>query len=208
MRHHFADVLLVHEAVVRGDLPAVRPPALKVAAVAMPAGMPETAAPFVAEIRKAGQRAADARTLASAARATVAMATGCAKCHRSVGVFPAPASRPGPDIGGFLGHMLEHQRAADDLLIGLMVPSTADWRQGADRLRAAPLLPRQFPDDPKLTREIRKLDRRVHEMADQAIEAETLDDRANAYTALLGTCAPCHSLHIRIWGGGGAPPKR
>jgi cytochrome c553 len=211
MRHHFADVLLVHEAVVRGDLLAVRPPALRLAAVAMPERMPETAAPFVAEIRKAGQRAADATTLAAAAQATVAMATGCAKCHRGVGVFPAPSRPAGPDIGGLLGHMLEHQRAADDMLIGLMVPSTADWRQGADRLRAATLLPRQFPKDPNLTKEIRKLDLRVHEMSDQAIEAETPDERANAYTALLGTCAPCHSLHSKIWGpgrSGGAPQSR
>ncbi len=98
--------------------------------------------------------------------------------------------------------MLEHQRAADEMLIGLMVPSTADWRQGADRLRAAVLLPRQLPKDPKLTKDIRKLDLRVHELADQAIEAETPDERASAYTALLGSCTQCHSLHSKIWGPG------
>jgi mono/diheme cytochrome c family protein len=202
MRHHFADVLLVHDAVIRGDLPAVRQPALKLAAVAMPEGMPEAAAPFIAELRKAGRRAAEATTIAAAAQAAVSMATGCATCHRAMSVFPAPSRPAGPDIGGGLGHMLEHQRGADEMLIGLMVPSTADWRQGADRLRAAPLLPRQFPKDPKLTPDIRKLDLRVHEIADQAIEAETPDERASAYTALLGTCTQCHSLHRKIWGPG------
>lgn len=202
MRHHFADVLLVHEAVIRGDLPAVRQPALRLAAVVVPEGMPDTAAPFIAELRKAGRRAADAQTIAAAAQATVAMATGCATCHRGMGVFPAPSRPAGPDIGGALGHMLEHQRAADEMLIGLMVPSTTDWRLGADRLRTAPLLPRQLPNDPKLTTDIRKMDLRVHALADQAIEAETPDERASAYTALLGTCTPCHSLHSKIWGPG------
>ena len=202
MRRHFADVLLVHEAVIRGDLPAVRVPASRVAAVAMPEGMPQTAAPFIAALRMAGRRAADATTIEAAAQATVAMATGCATCHRGMGVFPAPSPRSVPDIGGGLGHMLEHQRAADDMLIGLMVPSTADWRQGADRLRTAALLPRQFPKDPKLTRDIRTLDLRVHEMADQAIEAETPGERAGVYTAILGSCWRCHSLHSRIWGPG------
>lgn len=202
MRHHFADVLLVHEAVIRGDLPAVRQPALRLAEVAVPQGMPETAAPFVAELRRAGRRAASAPTIAAAAQATVAMATACATCHRGMGVFPA-ASRPaGPEIGGALGHMLEHQRAADEMLIGLMVPATVDWRQGAERLRVAPLLPRQFPKDPKLTTNIRKLDLRVHELADQAIDAETADERGSAYAALLETCTQCHSLHSKIWGPG------
>lgn len=202
MRHHFADVMLVHEAVVRGDLPAVRPPALRVAAATMPPGMPATTATYLAEIRKAGQRAAEATTLAAAAEATVAMVTGCATCHQGVGVFPVPSRPAGHDLGGIVGHMVEHQRAVDDMLIGLMVPSAAGWRRGAERLRAAPLLPREFPGDPKLTKDIRKVDLRVHELADQAIEAETPGARANAYVALLGTCSPCHGLHSKIWGPG------
>jgi len=204
MRHHFADILLIHKAVIRGDLSAVRQPALRLAAVAVPEGMPETAVPFVTELRKAGRRAADATTISAAAQAAVSLATGCATCHRGMGVFPAPSRPAGPDIGGSLGHMLEHQRAADEMLIGLMVPSTTDWREGADRLRTAPLLPRQFPKDPKLTTDIRKLDLRVHAMADEAVEAETPDERASAYTALLGTCTQCHSLHSKIWGPGRA----
>jgi hypothetical protein len=66
------------------------------------------------------------------------------------------------------------------------------------------LLPRQFPTDPKSTKEIRALDLRVHELADQAIDAGTLPERARTYTALLGTCSPCHSLHRNIWGPGRA----
>ncbi len=36
MLHHFSDVMVVHDAVIRGDLAAVREPALKLARVVMP----------------------------------------------------------------------------------------------------------------------------------------------------------------------------
>lgn len=202
MQHHFADVMLIHEAVIRGDLPSVRQPALRLATASMPPSMPEAAAPFVANIRKAGQRAADATALAVAAQATVAMVTECANCHRAVGVSPAPSLTVRHDVGGVVGHMEEHQRAADAMLIGLMIPSTSKWLEGAERLRVATLLPSTFPQDPTLTKEIRQLDIRVHEMADRAIDAETATDRAHAYTDVLATCAQCHRLHSKIWGPG------
>jgi mono/diheme cytochrome c family protein len=180
----------------------VRAPARKLATVAAPAGLPDAAAPFVEEIRRAGQRAADAATLSTAARATVSMVTACAGCHRAVGVFPVPSRSPGHDLGGLVGHMLEHQRAADAMLVALMIPSAAEWREGADRLRVAPLLPSKFPKDAKATKEIRALDLSVHQIADLAMDAETADERARVYTELLTTCAQCHRLHSRVWGPG------
>ena len=192
-----------------GGMPGGRQPALRVAAVAMPEGMPETAAPFVAELRKAGRRAADATTVSAAAQATVAMATGCATCHRGMGVFPAPSRPAGPDIGGGFGHMLEHQRAADEMLIGLMVPSTSDWRQGADRLRAAVLLPGQLPADLKLTKDIRKLDLRVHgiaESGDRRRNARRAGERVHRVTRKLQRSVTVCTA--RLWGpgrGGGTP---
>jgi mono/diheme cytochrome c family protein len=197
MRHHFSDVILVHEAVIRGDLRSVGPPAQALASIATPAGMPAATAPFVAEIRRAGQRAADAANLAAAAQATVSMVTACAGCHRAAGVMPAASRSIGHDVGGIVGHMLEHQRAADMLLIALMMPSATEWRQGADSLRVAALLPFKFPSDPKLTKDIRALDLRVHQIADRAIDAETADERARVYTDLLTTCAQCHFRSAR-----------
>ena len=202
MQHHFADTMLVHDAVLRGDLPSVRQPALRLATAARPSGMPEAAAPFIAGIRAAGQLAADAKTIGAAAQATVAMVTECANCHRAVGIFPAASRRTGQDVGGVIGHMKDHQRALDGMLIGLMIPSQSEWTEGAAHLRVAALLPSQLPKDPKLTKEIRQLDLRVHQIADQAMDADTPEARARTYTTLLGTCAQCHSLHAKIWGPG------
>ena len=202
MQHHFADVVRVHEAVIRGDLASVRAPAMKVASVAIPTSVPESAAPFVVALRKAGQRAADAKSLPEAAKATVAMVDECAKCHRTVGVFPAVTTRRPPEIGGLLGHMLEHQLATDDLLVGLMVPSPSQFRTGADRLRAAPLRSNQLRRDPEMTKWIREADVRLHEIADRASLAGTNDERGRAYVEIMTTCAQCHSVHSKVWGPG------
>ena len=202
MQHHFSDVVRVHEAVIRGDLPAVRAPALRVASVAVPTSVPESAAPFVVALRQAGQRAADATSLEDAARSTVAMVVECAKCHRTVGVFPAVTQRRPPQIGGLLGHMQEHQLATDDMLVGLMVPSPSQWRTGADKLRAAPLRTNQMPRDPKMTKWVRDADLRLHQIAERAIAADTDDERARSYVDVMTTCAQCHSVHSTVWGPG------
>ena len=200
MRHHFSEVLQIHDAVIRGDLAAVRGPAARLGEIAIPPAMPATqAAPFVESVRAAGRRAAAATTVASAAQATASMVTECANCHRSVGVFPSPATPRAPEVGGLVGHMLEHQRAADEMLEALVIPSASRWRIGAERLRATALQPRQLPRDPKLTAEVRQAEADVHKLAGQAIAADTVDSRVSTYVQLLTACAKCHSLR-KVWG--------
>jgi hypothetical protein len=96
--------------------------------------------------------------------------------------------------------MLEHQRAADELLQGLLIPSEARWRSGAERLRTAELLRSDLPADPKLTPEIRKAETAVHALANRAAAATATSERAAVYVDLATTCARCHSLHRQIWG--------
>ena len=105
-----------------------------------------------------------------------------------------------PDVGGIVGHMLTHQRAADDLLQGLVIPSESRWQEGAAKLETLTLGAEDWPRDPKLTAETRQADVTVHALADQAREAATARARANVYVDLLTTCASCHSLHRRVWG--------
>ncbi len=202
MRHHFSDATLVDEAVIRGDLAALREPALRVARVAMPVGMPASAEPFVAELRRAGQRAAEAKTLEAAARATAEMVTACANCHREVGTYPSPPMPARGEVGGIVGQMQEHQLALDDMLLGLMIPSASHWREGADRLSVAPLLPAKIPEDLKVTDETRKAEVRAHQLARQALKAESVTDRTEIYAQVIANCSQCHSLHAKVWGPG------
>jgi cytochrome c553 len=127
------------------------------------------------------------------------MVTECGNCHQAVGIFPSPSTPRTPDVGGLVGHMLEHKRAADEMLQGLVIPSASRWQQGADRLRVAALRPSQLPFDSKMTADIRKAEDRVHQAANQAADAGTTAERAAAYVQVLTTCAECHGLH-KVWG--------
>ena len=96
--------------------------------------------------------------------------------------------------------MLEHQRAADEMMQGLFIPSETQWTQGATRFAAAPLQRQDLPRDPKLTPEIRKTEQQVHQLAERALKATAWKDRGDIYAQMLTTCASCHSLHGVVWG--------
>jgi hypothetical protein len=99
--------------------------------------------------------------------------------------------------------MLEHQRAMDELLQGLVIPSVPLWTAGAKRLQTAPLSRGQLLPDRRLTGQIREAEARVHKLAQQASTADTLatsSRRAAVYGQLLSTCAQCHVLHPQVWG--------
>lgn len=200
MRHHYIQVSLVHEAVIRGDLPAARTAAREMTRTPNPPGTLSQSVPFVLAINAAARRVVAAATLTAAASATVAMLQQCAECHQAVGVHPAPSAPRQPNVGGLVGHMLEHQRAADLLLQGLIVPSASQWTQGAEALRAAPLRSGDLPPDRRLNANLKLADDRVHQLAARADKASDPTTRGAVYTDLLTTCAQCHSLHGKVWG--------
>ncbi len=200
MRHHFADVSRIHEAVIRGDLEAVREPARRLGQLPVPAGVPEAGLRYVVTMRKSGERVAAAKTVAVAATETVIMLNQCAGCHQAVGIRPTPPSQSTPDVGGLVGHMLEHQRAADALLQGLVIPSTSEWQSGATRLGTVPLRPVWLVPELRYVPDLDKVDAAVHDLAAEALSADNPTRRSAAYVRLLTTCAECHSLHTKIWG--------
>ena len=205
MRHHFTQVGLVYEAVIRGDLPGLGDPAKRLADFEQPLSVAPATAQYVLAIQAAAKRAVDARDLPSAASATASMLLSCGNCHRVSGTMPVPTTPKRPDVGGLVGHMLEHQRAVDEMLEGLFIPSESQWIRGATRFRAAPLQRQSMPRDRKLTRDILLAEERVHQLADRAIKAEGWSDRAEIYAQVLSTCANCHSLHKVVWGPGKSP---
>lgn len=200
MQHHFLQITKVHEAVIRGDLPSVRTPAREISQLDLPSGMPETAQPFLFPLRVAGRRAAEATNLVQASRAVATLLAECGECHRTAGVRPAILPRTVPDVGGLVGHMLDHRRAVELLEQGLFVPSAADWQLGAERLRTAPLSAMDLPPDARLTKEIRQAETRVHALAARAMAAATPGERIATYALVLGSCAECHQLHRTVWG--------
>ena len=114
--------------------------------------------------------------------------------------MPAARLSAAQDVGGVVGHMLEHQRAADLMLQGLVAPSTSIWREGAAALLAAPLRSDKLPPDPKWTPELRAAEARVHRLASDAVQATDSLARANFYAQILAHCSACHGLHEKSLG--------
>jgi len=200
MEHHFSQVSLIHEALVRGDLRGVSEPARLLAEAEAPGGVAASTAPYVAAMRLAAKRAIDAQDLPSVAAATASMLLACGDCHRTAGTMPVPVTPNRPDVGGLVGHMLEHQRAADEMLEGLFIPSETQWIRGATRFVGAPLHQQSLPRDKKLTSEIRKAEERVHQLAERATKTTAWKDRGDVYAQMVMTCSSCHSLHGVVWG--------
>jgi cytochrome c553 len=199
MRAHLSQAMVLHAAIIRGDLPAVGPAALALATLddsQFPAGAPEA----VAAMKAAARRAANAKDVLEAARSTAELLSACGNCHRTIGTRPAilPTSRP--QLGGIVGHMLEHQGAVDQLLEGLVIPSDTLWRAGARALMAAPLNPRDLPLDSNARRQLAPTEERVHRLATEAIQATDPEARAGFYGQVLAGCADCHRLHAKLWG--------
>ncbi len=200
MQVHFSQVMTVHEAVIRGDLAAVRAPATWLAEHDAPRSLPTGSEPFVAQMRRAARRTAQASTVLEAALGAADMLKTCGDCHRGVGTMPAVRQPSSPDVGGLVGHMLTHQRSANQMLQGLIVPSAAMWRAGADGFSGAPLRAESLPDDPKLTRELAASEKRLHELAAQAGKAADSGAMAIFYGQMIARCADCHAVHRKVWG--------
>jgi mono/diheme cytochrome c family protein len=194
MQHHFTSIANLHEALIHGDLAAARARARAIATMPVPPKIPAAGDPYIAAIRAAAVRAADAATVGDAATATAAMLQQCGECHRQVGVFPPlRVQETYESVRNLSGHMREHHRGADQMLHGLVVPSTQQWFEGAERLSHAPLQDDKLQSERDLPAEIRVIETRVHQIAERATRAETLAERAGPYAELLTACASCHA---------------
>lgn len=200
MRSHFDEATRIHEAVVRGDLDAAREPARRLAAYDADA-WPMEGRRYVAGLALAAARVSTAADVSAAAAATASMLVSCGDCHRATGRRPAPAAVSQRfEVGGVVGHMIEHEAAVDALYRGLVIPSLQDWRDGARRLQMAPLRSGSLPRDPNLTGRVLASEKRVHDLAARAATADNQTRRATAYAELITQCAGCHALHPTVWG--------
>jgi len=200
MRSHYFEVGEIHDAIIRGDLPAVQLPARHLAAAPPAPNLSGQLAPFAAAMKISATRVAEAKTLDSAAKATTELLAQCSGCHLTAGIRPTAPSRPTPDVGGMVGHMLEHQRATDALLLGLLLPSPSEWELGSGLLDTGQLRPSDLPRDSKRSAQAKKADERVHALASDAARATRPARRQAVYVGVVTACAECHGLHPNIWG--------
>jgi len=193
MRGHFALVMDVHEALIRGQLPVASQKAKALADQPDPPDLPASAAPYLATMRLAASRAAAAVQLEDVAAASAAMLATCGDCHRAVGTMPAHAMPPQPTVGGQVGHMLSHQQAVDLMVQGLTVPSAWLWQEGAVALERAPLRKAVSSSNQKLSKGLLEAERSVHHLAARARVAGDQRSRVYVYSELAQSCATCHA---------------
>lgn len=203
MKAHYRQVLIVHDAIARGDLPAVAPAARAIAAQEPPTGLRPSAMSSANTLKEIATRTAAATTLEAAARETASMLVTCGQCHLAAGTRPAPPSPPATNVGGAVGHMIEHQRAIDQMLQALVLPSASLWREGTAALKVASLHRSDLPRSAKLPAALADAEKRVHQWADQASTLTEPAAQARSYAQILTTCAECHGLHSKIWGPSG-----
>jgi hypothetical protein len=204
MREHFTSVMAMHDAIVRGDVPAARAQARTIAERPEPPKLPQRAAPYLEAMRSAAARAAAQEDLEHLAGTAGAMLALCGDCHRGVGVRPSPVLATQSKVGGPVGHMLEHKRAVDLMVEGLTVPSASAWTQGAALLGTAPMHRPDVQLAARIASDVRDKERQIHSLAKRAASAADDRTRLYVYGEIVQRCAACHSLHPGIWG----PPKR
>lgn len=200
MADHFTKVREIEESIIRGDLEAAKAPAQWIADHQETAGVPAGTDRQIKEMKAAAASVASSNDVANAAIAAANLVGACGSCHSASKVTPklpeVSAPPPGKDRKH---HMMEHQQAIDHMYRGLISPTSADWRKGAEALKAAPLGGNAMAD---ISKEAAAAEARVHELADRAIGAAEKSTRVAIYGSIIGACASCHGLHGRVWGPG------
>jgi len=196
MYGHFGHASEVQDAVIHGDLAAVRAPAQWLASHEAMEGLPKGSDAYLARLRQAAALAVEAPDVPAAARATAAIASACGACHGHYKVGPrfTPGAPPEQGEGTVGAHMIRHVWAADRMWEGLIGPSDASWNAGARGLSEAPLDPEKVTDDQSRAPAAAELARRVHDLGARAERTTSREERAEVYGELLTSCSNCHSM--------------
>jgi mono/diheme cytochrome c family protein len=199
--HHPSDIfeqlLAMHRAVVRADLPALHSPAvwfMEHGSIRSRTGEPD---PEEEVVKLAAARAAAATDVSRAAAAVADVVVACGGCHRARRVTLHLSPIVQPRHTNIVGHMQRHEQAAEQMLHGLVIPSDSQWLQGTTAFAETPLAAGDFPVDFERGDKMARVETEVHRLAQNAFAAETPSARARAYAQLLGTCAGCHQSHAR-----------
>lgn len=189
MPAHFADLLEVHSALIRGAVDDAKR-AAAVIADERPSVVLDGWAPYLAATQDAARALGEAGDLQGAAVAAATLARTCGECHaaQAAGLARADASPPGSDATP----MRRHKWAFDRLWEGLVLPSDPAWRDGVGAFVELPTCDAARASSQDLEA-IRRARAQVRAQEQAAAQAATLEARARVYGALLPTCATCHA---------------
>ena len=211
MHSHLDQISLIKNAVIAGDLDAIRKPAVWLATHEIPKGLTGAWLPYVQEMRRYASRAAAAEDLVAAAGAISEIARTCGDCHRASGFSIAFGmdERPPADQQSLMTQMQRHLWAADRMWEGLIGPSDGAWNRGADILSEVNLVTSDIvgagtkgASALENQAEISELLGRARDMGEMGGQATSVELRSGLYGQFLSSCASCHKLT------GGGPGAR
>ncbi|MFO0636429.1 MAG: hypothetical protein U0168_26665 [Nannocystaceae bacterium] len=193
MPSHFADVMALHGALLRGDLEQGRTAAAALLAERESVVLAEWA-PHLYAMEAAAREVTQSRDVAGASMAAAELAGSCGACHRALGAAldDARALTPPPSDGDTETVMRRHAWAFDRLWEGLVLPSDRAWTAGAAAFVALPECP-QPPTEERDDGDIRRARETLQTLEQRAREAQTPEQRVQVYGAMLPTCSGCHA---------------
>lgn len=192
MTTHFLATSVMLAALVRGDLDGYH------GAAAVVAKEGEHGPPWSRSttVREIASRAGDATTVADAADALAELGAACGDCHRSQGGPKLDIGAPPSAVTSGSLRMARHRWAGEKLWQGLMQPSDAAWKTGAEVFANAPLVLDAVDAEAPMPKQLDAftLAARASAIAREASSATARDDRRRLFADLYTTCAGCHAL--------------
>lgn len=194
MRKHFNLATHAREALVDGDLDAMKGFAKGLVKHEPDPKLSEKAVAYVEAMTNAAKRASTVKDLDQGAAAVGEMALSCGGCHEATGATPRFKVVPKPATSADVkAQMALHQWAADRLWEGVVGPSPAAWDLGVESMKVAPLCVDAAARDAAIPGDGKELQQKVNALAIKAGNTATLADRAKLYGEFLSTCANCHT---------------
>jgi len=191
MRAHLAQAGAARDALIAGDLSAVRAPLGWLAEHRKVEGLPPGWWPHVDQFNQRAAPAVGSTDPVVLAKAITGVAQVCGECHTQMRVTPHIANREvDPIEGGVPAHMEDHLWAIDRMWAGLIVPDDVAWAEGAAVLVAPPV---HHDPDIALPAEAATIAAKVHTIGTQAAAAADAAQKAAAFSELLVTCSTCHT---------------
>jgi hypothetical protein len=200
MVDHFVIVTFGRDAVINGDLEALREPLAAFADYDYRSVAPGGWLPWIAQIQTAARLTSEASALETAAVGVATMARSCGGCHEASGrgpdFGPSDHETKTPSSDTLEERMQRHIWAADRMWEGLTAPSDEAWQEGAAALAHTPSsvpatkppLPPRFVEELLATRAL----------ADDAVGATSAAQRADVYAGFIASCANCHAHGVDL----------
>ncbi len=192
MSQHFGHASAARDAIVRGDETGARKALLELASDPSLGSVPGAWLPRVRALQADARAAAGREDFAGLADGVANLARACGDCHEATGGGVATAileAAPSERADTLADRMVRHERAAEQLWLGLIAPADASWKAGANTLATAPFEIEVHGDPPA---HLAQALHHVRFLGSTAERTQSRPDRARVYAHLLRTCADCH----------------